>query len=301
MSVGLTREELERLLDAAQADGPRSGALITLLAYNGLRVDEALSRDVEHLGHQLGHRAAHQPQGRPRRTGTLSPPVERTLDSYLDARTTGPLFLNDSGRRMYEAQAWRLVRRLARKAGLKAAGQLSPHPLSLLVLAFSAARRWLAQYSRGVGDNEDRPRRAWQRPPRRRNGIVCGLPFRISPIATRRSDPPTEHERKPTSEATGGARTASGTRSRPASTTPASPSKTFRTPWATPTHGPPGATWPPTNTWTATRRTPSLPGCAANPTTSRPRTEAGCSKRSTRRRLLLPSRRSTPRHRCCVP
>jgi len=30
---------------------------------------------------------------------------------------------------MYEAQAWRLVRRLARNAGLKCAGQLSPHSL----------------------------------------------------------------------------------------------------------------------------------------------------------------------------
>lgn len=54
MSVGLARDELEQLLDAAEADGPRSAALITLLAYNGLRVDEALSRDVEHLGHQRG-------------------------------------------------------------------------------------------------------------------------------------------------------------------------------------------------------------------------------------------------------
>jgi site-specific recombinase XerC len=56
MSVGLAREELEQLLAAAEADGPRSAALITLLAYNGLRVDEALSRDVEHLGHQQSHR-----------------------------------------------------------------------------------------------------------------------------------------------------------------------------------------------------------------------------------------------------
>ena len=30
---------------------------------------------------------------------------------------------------MYEAQAWRLVRRLARRAGIKSAGQLSPHSL----------------------------------------------------------------------------------------------------------------------------------------------------------------------------
>ena len=30
---------------------------------------------------------------------------------------------------MYEAQAWRLVRRLGHHAGIKSAGQLSPHSL----------------------------------------------------------------------------------------------------------------------------------------------------------------------------
>jgi site-specific recombinase XerD len=130
MSVGLTREELERLLNAAVADGPRSGALITLLAYNGLRVNEALSRDVEHLGHQLGHRVLRiSRKGGRDALEPLSPPVERALDTYLDGRTTGPLFVDDRGRRMYEAQAWRLVRRLARAAGLQSVGQLSPHSL----------------------------------------------------------------------------------------------------------------------------------------------------------------------------
>jgi hypothetical protein len=37
-----------------------------MLVYNGLRIDEELSRGVEHLGHQQGPpRAAHLPQGRP--------------------------------------------------------------------------------------------------------------------------------------------------------------------------------------------------------------------------------------------
>jgi integrase len=68
MTVGLARDELERLLDAAQADGPRSAALITLLAYNGLRIDETLSRDVSHLGH-----------------GQLSPhSLRHTFDTSLD-------------------------------------------------------------------------------------------------------------------------------------------------------------------------------------------------------------------------
>ena len=59
----------------------------------------------------------------------LSAPVERALDAYLGDRATGPLFVDDQERRMYEAQAWRLVRRLARTARLKSAGQLSPHSL----------------------------------------------------------------------------------------------------------------------------------------------------------------------------
>jgi site-specific recombinase XerD len=130
MTVGLAREELEQLLAAAEADGPRSAALTRLLAYNGLRVDEALSRDVEHLGHQLGHRVLRiSRKGGRDALEPLSAPVERALDNYLSDRTSGALFADDRGRRMYEAQAWRLVRRLARDAGLKGAGQLSPHSL----------------------------------------------------------------------------------------------------------------------------------------------------------------------------
>ena len=130
MTVGLTRDELEQLLQAAEADSPRSAALITLLAYNGLRVDEALSRDVEHLGHQQGHRVLRiSRKGGRDALEPLSPPVERALDAHLAGRTTGALFVDDRGRRMNEAQAWRLVRRLARNAGLKSAGQLSPHSL----------------------------------------------------------------------------------------------------------------------------------------------------------------------------
>ena len=127
MSVGLARDELEALLDAAHADGPRSEALLTLLAYNGLRIDEALSRDIEHLGHQFGHRVLRiSRKGGRDALEPLSPPVERALDRHLAGRTTGPLFPDDQGRRMYGAQAWRLARRLARKAGIKSAGQTQP-------------------------------------------------------------------------------------------------------------------------------------------------------------------------------
>jgi site-specific recombinase XerD len=91
---------------------------------------EVDSRDVEHLGHQQGHRVLRiSRRGGRDALEPLSAPVERALDAYLGERSSGPLFVDDQGRRMYEAQAWRLVRRLARRAGLKSASQLSPHSL----------------------------------------------------------------------------------------------------------------------------------------------------------------------------
>src|SRR5664279_1180248 len=48
-TVGLDRDELGRLLGAAEDDGPRATALVSLLVYNGLRISEALTRDIEHF------------------------------------------------------------------------------------------------------------------------------------------------------------------------------------------------------------------------------------------------------------
>jgi site-specific recombinase XerD len=42
-TVGLTAAELDRLLSAAEAHGPRSAALVSLLVYNGLRIAEILA------------------------------------------------------------------------------------------------------------------------------------------------------------------------------------------------------------------------------------------------------------------
>ena len=112
MTVGLAREELEQLLAAAEADGPRSAALITLLAYNGLRVDEALSRDVEHLGHQQGHRVLRiSRKGGRDALEPLSAPVERALDAYLGDRATGAA-----------------VRRRSRTADVRSAGLATRPP-----------------------------------------------------------------------------------------------------------------------------------------------------------------------------
>ncbi len=129
-STGLDRGELRTLLATAEAAGTRAHALLTLLAHNGLRIDEALSRDVEHLGVERGHRILRlRRKGGTRAVAVLAPPTARALEAYLGDRTCGPLFITRTGRRMDEPAAWRLVRRLADRAGLVAADRVNPHTL----------------------------------------------------------------------------------------------------------------------------------------------------------------------------
>jgi integrase/recombinase XerD len=137
---GLTRDELQRLLTAADNHGSlRSRALLTLLATTGLRINEALSRDVDHLTYDRGHRILRlERKGGASDRTVLTAPVIRALDAYLDGRTTGPLFITSTGKRMRQNQAWYTLRRLAQRAALAGADQISPH--SLRVAFITGAR-----------------------------------------------------------------------------------------------------------------------------------------------------------------
>ena len=53
--LGPSRVEVAALLAAAEADSPRAAALVSLLVHTGLRIDEALSRDVAHWRRDAGH------------------------------------------------------------------------------------------------------------------------------------------------------------------------------------------------------------------------------------------------------
>jgi site-specific recombinase XerD len=129
-ATGLDRDELRRLLAAAARDSARSHALLLLLAHNGLRINEALSRDVEHLDIERGHQVLRlHRKGGHRATTPLAPPVVHALRTYLDGRDTGPIFITRTGRRVDHAAAWRLVRRLARRAELPQADRINPHTL----------------------------------------------------------------------------------------------------------------------------------------------------------------------------
>lgn len=128
---GLTKDELRRLLAvAAQHGSPRDRALLALLATTGVRVNEALSRDVEHLAFDRGHRILRLARKGNRGDRTvLTPPTLHLLDVMLAGRDVGPIFATRTGRRMDQPAAWRMVRRLARLATLDGAGELSPHSM----------------------------------------------------------------------------------------------------------------------------------------------------------------------------
>ncbi|MEJ3744331.1 tyrosine-type recombinase/integrase [Actinomycetes bacterium KLBMP 9797] len=135
-TVGLTPDEVDALLAAADADtGPlaaRNRAVVTMLADLGLRVGELVSLDVDDIGYERGHRSVRfvGKGGKPRRRA-LTPGTAAALDAYLAVREDagGALFRTASGARIDRSAVFRLVRRLARDAGIPAWAKLSPHSL----------------------------------------------------------------------------------------------------------------------------------------------------------------------------
>ncbi|BAL89333.1 putative integrase/recombinase [Actinoplanes missouriensis 431] len=132
-TVGLDRPEADRLLAEARADGLTSHALILLLLVAGLRVGSAIGARITDLGADRGHRVLNLTvKGGRRRRVPLPPALSHAIDQMLAERGTpadGPLFLTPTGLPLYELYVHRLIRRLARRAGLASASALSPHSL----------------------------------------------------------------------------------------------------------------------------------------------------------------------------
>ena len=125
---GLDRSELGAFLVQAGISGARDHALACLLALNGLRVSEVLDADVDDLGLERGHHTL-----RVNRKGgktvivPLAPRTARTVYLAIGERTNGPIFVTGTGTRMNRHQAARVVRRLAKHAGIDK--NISPHSL----------------------------------------------------------------------------------------------------------------------------------------------------------------------------
>src|ERR1700689_1234906 len=118
-ATGLDRNELGALLIAAGLGSPADHALISLLALNGLRVSEATGANIEALGLERGHRTlVITRKGGKVVTIPMAPRTARAIDLAIGERCEGPVFLRPDGRRLDRHGAGRIVRRVARRAGL---------------------------------------------------------------------------------------------------------------------------------------------------------------------------------------
>src|SRR5215831_14725480 len=127
-ATALDGNELGALLVAAGLGPPAEHALISLLALNGLRVSEATGADIEHLGLERGHRTLTiTRKGGKVVTIPLAPRTARAIDLAIGERTDRPVFLAADGRRLDRHGAGRMVRTVARQAGIAKA--VTPHTL----------------------------------------------------------------------------------------------------------------------------------------------------------------------------
>jgi len=127
-ATALDRNELGALLVAVGLGSPVEHALISLLALNGLRVSEATGADIEHLGVERGHRTLTiTRKGGKVVTIPLAPRTARAIDLAVGERCDGPVFLTADGRGLDRHGAGRIVRRVARRAGITK--PVGPHTL----------------------------------------------------------------------------------------------------------------------------------------------------------------------------
>ncbi len=127
-TLGLDRNELGALLVQAGLGDLRDGALVSLLALNGLRISEALNADIGDLSTERGHRTlAIVRKGGKHVTIPIAPRTGRALDLYIGERAVGPIFLGVEGGRMDRYCADRMVKRLTKRAGINK--RISPHSL----------------------------------------------------------------------------------------------------------------------------------------------------------------------------
>ena len=127
-TLGLDRQELGQFLVEAGLAGGRDHALACLLGLNGLRVSEACNASIENMGFERGHHTLIvDRKGGKRAIIPLAPRTHRALTLAIDERTAGPILLGADGGRLDRFAAYRIVRRIAKRAGV-----LHPRPVPTL-------------------------------------------------------------------------------------------------------------------------------------------------------------------------
>jgi integrase/recombinase XerD len=127
-AIGLDRNELGAMLVAAGLAGARDHALISLLALNGLRVSEAIGARIENLALERGHRTLTVlRKGGKTVVMPLAPRTARAIDLVVGERFEGTILYSNDGGLLNRHAAARIVRRIAKAAGIDK--HIGPHTL----------------------------------------------------------------------------------------------------------------------------------------------------------------------------
>jgi len=125
----LKQGQLFDLVTAAEELGPHPHALVSLLAFNGLRIAEACSLDVGSFGHHgFWPVITFVRKGGDTAENTLSPPTEAAVRAAIADRTSGPLLLTRYETRMNQRSAQRILDK-CEPAIRGPHGRITPHSL----------------------------------------------------------------------------------------------------------------------------------------------------------------------------
>jgi integrase/recombinase XerD len=209
----LTRDQALRLVHAADtAAGPqraRTSALVAMLLFTGARVSEVIGADVGDLGTERGRRVLWVTRGDgDRRSLPLPGPAAVRIDGYLARRADladakgrpgrpepghggTVLFATGTGRRLFAADVWRVMRRLAARAGLPddLTGRVGPEAMrhSFATLYLDAGGS-LSELQEVMGHADPRTTRRYDRerqPPSRSPGDLLAA-YLSTPARPRR-------------------------------------------------------------------------------------------------------------------
>lgn len=142
-TVGLSRDEARAFMRRLLVESPRDRAVVRMLLVEGLRVAELRGLDVGSVQIREGHVTIRiVGKGRKERRVVLAAPVVEAVDGYLEQRAAEqglpgagdldrdtPLFTGGGGVRLSQQAVTRIVRRIARAAGIRSWASLSPHSL----------------------------------------------------------------------------------------------------------------------------------------------------------------------------
>ena len=183
----LDEPSARRLILAAETHrgvtGLRDAAMVRLMLQLGVRVTEVCALTVESLGTTGGQRTVTiHGKGGKRVVRALPPSAGEALDRYLAARNAHrhadpaepastdarPLFTTESGRAVDRTHLFKLVRRLAREAGLPHPDSITPHSLRHTFATLATERGAdLDDLQDAMGHADPRTTRRYQRSARR--------------------------------------------------------------------------------------------------------------------------------------